>query len=573
MCAAGNIAPLLLSPDAAACRVRHYGAKLAKPSGRRKTSHRLYRYLARKCRVCQCPVCHCQGSATCRRTKAASCRVRRLVARDRAAMAKGDLQLQRVCRYAFSAREAVVKLQFLGAVRQVTGSQTFVEADSAAVLVDCGMFQERHYLERNWNPSPLDVRRLDAVLLTHAHLDHCGLLPKLVREGLRCPVYATAASAELVAIVLRDSAHIQAEDAAFKLKRHRRQGRQSKYPIQPLYTLEDVEQTLPLLRGVAYGQETRIGQRLTAVFHDAGHILGSAVIELRAHSDGQPRQLIFSGDVGQWDRPIIRDPEPVGGGDYLVLESTYGNRDHKDPRPPEQLLAEIVSKTVQRGGNVVIPIFAIERAQELIWYLGRLLRNGEIPSVPVFLDSPMAADVLEVFTRHCDLFDEEARQLLAAGRSPLRFPGLVVVRDVEQSKAINYRTEPAVILATAGMCTAGRIKHHLAHNIWRPECTVLFVGYQAQGTLGRQILDGHEQVRIHGRYWPLRAAVAQIHGFSGHADRGGLLRWLEPFQRPPRQTFVNHGEEEESLAFAELLRHSKGLEVVVPQFRQTFTLE
>jgi len=466
-----------------------------------------------------------------------------------------------------------VKLQFLGAVRQVTGSQTYVESDRAAVLVDCGMYQERHYLERNWLPSPVDLRGLDAVLLTHAHLDHCGLLPKLVREGLRCPVYATTASAELAAIVLRDSAHIQAEDAAFKLKRHRRQGRKSKYPVVPLYTLDDVEHTLPLLRGVEYGQEVKIGDRLTAVFHDAGHILGSAVVELRAYSNGQPRQLIFSGDVGQWDRPIIRDPAAIGGGDYLVLESTYGNRDHQDPGPPEQMLAEIIRNTVQRGGNVVIPIFAIERAQELIWYLGRLLRSGELPQLPVFLDSPMAADVLEVFTRHCELFDEEAGQMLASGRSPLKFPGLQVVRDVEQSKAINYRTEPAVIMSTSGMCTAGRIKHHLAHNIWRPECTVLFVGYQAQGTLGRQILDRQEKVRIHGRYWPLRAEVAQIHGFSGHADRGGLLRWLESFRGPPRQTFVNHGEEEESLAFAELLRNSKGWNVMVPQYLQTIALE
>jgi len=403
-----------------------------------------------------------------------------------------------------------VKLQFLGAARQVTGSQYYVEADGARLLVDCGMYQERAYLARNWDPSPIRLRDVHAMMLTHAHVDHCGLAPKLVRDGFRGPIFTTSASAELVELVLRDSAEIQAEDAEFKEKRHRKEGRRDTQPVKPLYTLKDVERMLPLLEAVPYDRPVRVNGHVQAVFHDAGHILGSAMIELRGEDHGAPRRIIFTGDLGQWDRPIVRNPTVFTEADYVVMESTYGDRTHEDHGTAEAQLQQVISETVAGGGKVIIPIFAIERAQELIYYLSRLLEAKQIPEVPVFLDSPMAADVNEIFRRHRECFDVEAEQTVAGGQSLLKFPSLHVVRSVQESMTINGLRGPAVIMATSGMCTAGRIKHHLAHHIGNPASTILFVGYQAQGTLGRQILEGNPEVRIHGINRLVRARVRQI---------------------------------------------------------------
>ena len=465
-----------------------------------------------------------------------------------------------------------MKLQFLGATRQVTGSQYCVEAEGVRVLVDCGMFQERAYLARNWEPSPIRAQDLDAILLTHAHVDHCGLVPKLVREGFRGPIITTAASADLVELVLQDSAKIQAEDAAYKRKRHRREGRKGKYPVKPLYTIKDVEQTLPMLKPVPYERAVEIKDGASAVFHDAGHILGSAMIELGVRSNGRTRRLIFSGDMGQPGKPLVRDPAALAEADFIVMESTYGDRDHKDRGDVESQLAEVINRTIDGGGNVVVPIFAIERSQELIYHIARLLRAGRIPAVPVFLDSPMAAKVTGVFRRHQECFDLQTWQIITAGDSPLGFPGLEMTRTVDQSKAINDHKGPCVIMATSGMCTAGRIKFHLRRNITRPENTILFVGYQARGTLGRQILDRHQEVRIHGRKWLVRARVEQIHGFSGHADRADLMRWLGHFQDPPQQLFLTHGEADEALALAEHVRNELGWKVTVPEYQQTAEL-
>ena len=468
-----------------------------------------------------------------------------------------------------------MKLQFLGAARQVTGSQYYVEADGAKILIDCGMYQERAFLERNWAQSPVRLRDVDAILLTHAHVDHCGLAPKLVHEGFRGPIITTAASADLVELILRDAAQIQAEDAAFKEKRHRREGREPREgqrPVKPLYTMNDVDRTLPLLQPVAYRQPVRIKDHVSAVFHDAGHILGSAIVELRVNGRQEPRRLIFTGDLGQWDRPIVRNPTVFSEADYVVMESTYGDRDHKNHNSVESQLEEVVNETIAVGGKVIIPIFAIERAQELVYHLNRLIHSGHIPELPVYLDSPMAADVNEVFRKHRECFDAEAEEMVASGESLLKFPSLHVVRTVEESKTINYRKGPAIIMSTSGMCTAGRIKHHLAQYIGRPECTILFVGYQSQGTLGRQILDGNQEVRIHGITRFVKARVAQIQGISGHADRQGLFKWLAAFHRPPRELFLTHGEADAALAFAQQVRDTLHWNVTVPEYRQTVTL-
>jgi len=466
-----------------------------------------------------------------------------------------------------------MRLQFLGATRQVTGSRYYLETNGTRLLVDCGMFQERDFLDRNWEPSVIGPRKIDAVLLTHAHVDHCGLLPKLGGEGFRGRVFATPATADLVDVVLRDAAKIQEEDAAFKQKRHRKEGRRGRHPVKPLFTDIEVDRTLPLLRSAPYREPVEIAKGVTATLHDAGHILGSAMLELNIQNNGQPRRVVFSGDVGQWDKPIIRDPSVFTQADYVVMESTYGVRVHEDFENVESRLAQVVSETIAGGGNVVIPTFAIERAQELIYHFGSLLRQGRIPAVPVFLDSPMASAVTGVFQHHRECFDEQTWQRIAQGDGPLRFPGLQMVQSTEESKAINRLDSPAVIMATSGMCTAGRIKHHLAHNITRPESTLLFVGYQATGTLGRQILDGLPEVRIHGRLWPVRARVEHLDGFSGHADCPGLMRWLGSLKEAPRKLFLTHGEEEAALGLSKKIRQEKGWETVVPRYQQTVELD
>ncbi|MGA2065893.1 MAG: MBL fold metallo-hydrolase [Thermoguttaceae bacterium] len=465
-----------------------------------------------------------------------------------------------------------MKLQFLGAAREVTGSQYYFEGNGTRLLVDCGMFQEREHLERNWNPPPVRPREIDAVLLTHAHLDHCGLLPRLVAEGFRGRVLATPATVDLARLVLCDSAQIQAEDAAFKAKRHRREGRRGPYPEKPLYTLADVQRTLPLIEAVPYGRAVPLGGGAGATFHQAGHILGSAMIELAVALGDVSRRVIFSGDVGQPHKPFVRPPQQFTDADQIVMESTYGDRTHGNHDTIERQLADVIRQTAAAGGKLVIPIFAIERAQELIYYFGRLVRTGRIPSLPVFLDSPMAAEVNEVFRRQRDALDPEVLRRIDAGEPLLEFPGLVTVRSVEQSKALNHRKGPAVIMATSGMCTAGRIKHHLAQYIDRPECTILFVGYQARGTLGRQILDGRREVRLHGRMRLVRARVEQIAGLSGHADRESLLAWLRHFAHPPRQLFLTHGEEQSALALAEEIRQELHWTVTVPEYRQVVEL-
>ena len=466
-----------------------------------------------------------------------------------------------------------MKLHFLGANRQVTGSKYCLEVGKERVLIDAGLFQERPFEHRNWEVCPIPPSQFTAMLLTHAHLDHCGLLPRLVKQGLNCPIHCTRPTSPLAEVVMRDSAQIQMEDALYKQKRLERQKRKPRYPTEPLYTEEDVDQALTLFRSSPYETKFEVAPGVSATFYDAGHILGSAMIEVEATEHGITRTILFSGDIGQWDKPIINNPTLLERADYVVMESTYGDKNHEEEGDVETQLANVVNETVKRGGKVVIPTFALERAQELMYHFARLVEAKRIPALTVYLDSPMAVEVTAIFDRFRDFFDEETWRLIEAENSPLKFPGLKMIRSADESKAINAVKEPCVIMASSGMCTAGRIKHHLRNNLEHPESTILFVGHQGTGTLGRTILEGAKEVRIHGETFRVQAKISQIYGFSGHADRKALLRWLTHLQKPPQRVFLTHGEEAVSLNLAQYISGTLQWPVQVPQYNEVVDLD
>lgn len=466
------------------------------------------------------------------------------------------------------------KLRFLGAAQNVTGSCYFLNAAGVRLLVDCGIYQERNFKDRNWDPFPVDPGSIDLVLLTHGHLDHCGLLPKLVKEGFKGKIYCTRPTMDIAKIVLLDSAKIQVEDAAFKKKRHELEGRSGPHPEIPLYTDIDAQACFPLFSPVDYEIPVKIRKGLRVSFHDAGHILGSSMIKILVSAGNSgDRSIIFSGDVGRWNAPILRDPTLFEESDYVIVESTYGNRLHKDNSTIPADLASFVTRTHIAGGNIVIPSFAVERTQELLFYLHELLREDKIPHLLVFLDSPMAIRVTEVFGRHQNLFDKETLEMIRQGEHPCDFPGLFMCRTMAESKAINHVKGTVIIIAGSGMCTGGRIKHHLINNISRPESTILFVGYQAKETLGRSILEGAKEVRILGQQCAVKAQVRKINGFSAHADRDELAGWLSNLKRPPKHIFVTHGEPEAASAFALYIKERMGFNVSVASYLEAVDLE
>jgi len=464
-----------------------------------------------------------------------------------------------------------VEISFLGGAGSVTGSCFHLKVNGLNLLVDCGMFQGKDGIEgRNSEPFNFEVDSIDYLLLTHAHIDHSGRIPLLYKKGFKGKVLSTAATFDLCQIMLRDAAHILEMEAEWQNRKAKRAG---KKPVAPLYTMEEAVSSLERFQPVHYGEEVDLGHGVRVRFLDAGHILGSSMVEVFASEPKGTTKVVFSGDLGNKDQPIIRDPVPVDYADVLVVESTYGNRLHEDKKFSVEKLVCILRSTVERGGNVIIPAFAVERTQELIFTMNQLVESGQIPPIPVYIDSPMAISATEIFRRHPECFDRETSMMLFSGDDPLRFPGLGFTRTTEESKALNSLKGGGVIISASGMCEAGRIKHHLKHNLWRPECTVLIVGFMAQGTLGRRLQEGVKKVRIYGEEVQVRAEIQTLAGFSAHADQKGLLEWLEGFSRLPQRIFLVHGEKEASGELGRQIKKVFGLKAEIPASGQVFDLK
>lgn len=462
-----------------------------------------------------------------------------------------------------------MKIAFHGAAQTVTGSQHLLGINGQRVLLDCGLYQgqRKESFERNRN-LPFQANTLNQVVLSHAHIDHAGNLPGLVKAGYTGEIIATHATYDMSQFMLRDSAHIQESDVAYVNKQRRRQG---KNLFEPLYTKVDAEATLEQFRGQDYETPFEVVPGVTATFYDAGHILGSAIIRFEIEERGRRQVLVFSGDIGRYDTPILRDPTPLMAADILIMESTYGGRQHGPREEVDGKLAEVINRTVSRGGKVVVPAFAVGRTQEIVYALHRLMEDGQIPRIPVFVDSPLASNISQVYRRHHEIFDEETLDFIgaSAAQAALKFPQLTYIVDVEDSKALNDRHEPMVIISASGMCETGRILHHLRHNIGDARNTVLMVSYQAPHTLGRRLQEGHEYVKIFGEPQRRRAEVITISGFSAHADHAGLLNWVGDVAPRLKHIFLVHGDLEPATALREALLHNGAPRVDIPAMHES----
>ena len=457
-----------------------------------------------------------------------------------------------------------MRITFLGAAHEVTGSCTYIEVGDKKGVVDFGMEQGKDLFVNE--ELPVSPASLDFVLLTHAHIDHSGRLPLLYKNGYRGPVYASAATCSLCDIMLRDCANIQMSEAEWKNRKSKRSGEGD---VEPLYDMDDALGIIGLLRPCGYGEEIQVNDCVTIRLTDVGHLLGSAAIEVWLHEGGETRKITFSGDVGNLNQPILRDPQFVHDTEYLVLESTYGDRLHSEERVDYVTeLAARIQKTLDRGGNMIIPSFAVGRTQELLYFIREIKERGLITGhgdFPVYIDSPLAIEATSIFLQ-CDtqFVDEEMRRLIRSGVNPIVFPGLELAVSQEESRAINEDKTPKIILSASGMCDAGRVRHHLKHNLWRPECMVLFVGYQAVGTLGRVLVDGVKHVKLFNEDIQVEAEIDTLPGISGHADKAGLLRWLGGFDEKPQLVFINHGDPETADAFTASLNDEFGYHAYAP---------
>lgn len=460
-----------------------------------------------------------------------------------------------------------MKLEFHGAAGGgVTGSHMVLDADGPRIGIDAGLFQGAE-AKRGQTDFGYDPRSLKALLLTHAHVDHSGRVPLLVKMGFGGPIRATAATTELCDIMLRDSARLMEETNHNRNSGHSEQGRD---PADPLYTKEDVARAIGQFQSVEYNRALDLdGPSFSVTFRDAGHILGSAILELNLSG----KRLIFSGDLGRPGAPLLRDPEKIKEADWLVLESTYGDRDHNDRSDLGKRLIEIVLETIERGGNIIIPAFAIGRTQEILFELNPYAEAGRLKGVKCFVDSPLAISAGEIYSRHPECFDAETIGMLKKGDQPLEFPGIRYTRKRDESKAINSLKEPHIVVSANGMATGGRVLHHLIHNLERPESTILIVGYQADGTLGRRLLDGAKNVSIMGRQLDVRARIESLDGFSAHAGKSEILEWLRAFEKFPGQVFLNHGEPDATRALAETIKQEFEADVIVPKIGESYRLE
>lgn len=465
-----------------------------------------------------------------------------------------------------------MKIQFLGAAKTVTGSCHMMETQGHRFAVDCGMHQGNAEIEkRNYDTWKYNPAEIDFFLITHAHIDHSGLLPRMVKEGFNGTIYCTPPTRDLLDIMLRDSAYIQEMEAEWRNKKRQRYGKGLKHP---LYTIADAERTLSLIKTVNYQESFNPFPELTVTYQDAGHILGSAFVELCVEEEEGKFKAVFSGDLGRPDQLLIRDPSIIRDAHYLFMESTYGDRDHKDEQASREELAEAIAYSYANGEKVIIPAFAVERTQEVLYSLYLLEKEGRLPAdMPVYVDSPMAIRATEVFRKHPAYFDEDTKAILEAGEDPLKLTNLKYTLDTSQSMAINDSDGPAVVISASGMCNAGRIKHHLRHNLWRPGASIVFVGYQGKGTPGRRIVDGVEKIRILGDEIAVKAKIFTIGGFSAHAGQSEMLEWLKHFTTKTMKVFLVHGENKKQRTLAKLITETFGLDVHIPDYLEQCTME
>ncbi|MBU4227752.1 MBL fold metallo-hydrolase [bacterium] len=471
-----------------------------------------------------------------------------------------------------------MKISFLGAAKIVTGSNFLIETRNTKFLIDCGMFQGSKSINRmNYQPFSFNPREIDFIVLSHAHIDHSGRIPKLIKEGFKGDIYSTKATVDLCSIMLPDSGHIQEMENEWDNRKRRRSGEKLR---EPLYTAKEAEESLRYFKPVLYDQKIELSEEVSLKFRDAGHILGSSIIELWIkEEEGKETKLVFSGDLGRRDRPILRDPYLIDEADYLMVESTYGNRLHHPSEDDAKELISIINATVKRGGNIVIPSFAVERAQDIIYELNKYYteyiktEDQDFLNVPVYVDSPLTVSATEIFLRNPDCFDEDTLKLINIGNNPLDFRNLKFTRTAEESKQINFSKESKVIISASGMCTAGRIKHHLKHNLWRKESSIVFVGYQAEGTLGRRIKEGEKVVKIFGEEIQVNAEICSLEGFSGHADREGIIQWIKSFKNKPKKIFVVHGEEEATEEISRKIEEELKIKTHIPELGESLSIE